>query len=193
MGFAGCGVLLFDERPASGCTYGSNVVLRVAVIDETGVSDWTPALLRGIAAYEEAASPHLWFDVTEGIDASSAHIVVRVRRYRDGAPPALNGYTFPRAVGGFAAVYDADGVACNYPPSPLPRKCSGEIATVYIYLNDIIPPGDDIEARRDRLIRHELGHALGLTRHSPDLAIGDLAARYGWTAVPEIGRLAPAP
>ena len=27
---------------------------------------------------------------------------------------------------------------------------------------------------------HELGHAFGLTRHSPDLDILDLAQRYGW-------------
>jgi hypothetical protein len=27
---------------------------------------------------------------------------------------------------------------------------------------------------------HELGHALGLTRHSPDLNIEQLAQRYGW-------------
>jgi hypothetical protein len=90
------------------------------------------------------------------------------------------GYAFEPGVGGFAAVYDAAGVACNFPPAAVPVGCSGEITTVDIYLNDIIPPGADIEARRDRLILHELGHGLGLTRHSPDLDVAQLAARYGW-------------
>ena len=109
-----------------------------------------------------------------------ANIVVRVRRYRDQTPPELQGYLFQQGFGGFAAVYDANGAACNFPPSRLPLNCRGEIATVIIYLNDGIPTGDDIEARRERLLLHELGHAMGLTRHSPDLGIDELARRYGW-------------
>jgi hypothetical protein len=77
-------------------------------------------------------------------------------------------------------VYDAEGNACNFPPSPLPLNCSGRVARADIYLNDIIPAGADIEERRHRLVLHELGHAFGLTRHSPDLGIGQLAQRYGW-------------
>jgi hypothetical protein len=92
----------------------------------------------------------------------------------------LKGYLFPAGAGGFAAVYDVNGVACNFPPSPVPVGCTGEIATADVYLNDIIPPGADIEARRERLVLHEIGHALGLTRHSPDLGIAQLAQRYGW-------------
>jgi hypothetical protein len=59
-------------------------------------------------------------------------------------------------------------------------NCDGEIATVDVYLNDIIPPGPEIEARRERLMLHEMGHGLGLVRHSPSLGIAQLAARYGW-------------
>jgi hypothetical protein len=92
----------------------------------------------------------------------------------------LQGYLFPAGAGGFAAVYDVNGAACNFPPSPLPPGCTGEIARVTIYLNDVIPPGSDIEARRLRLILHEMGHGMGLTRHSPDLGLRDLALRYGW-------------
>jgi hypothetical protein len=98
----------------------------------------------------------------------------------DADPPELQGYRFQPGVGGFAAVYDADGKACNFPPSPLPVNCSGEIARADIYLNDAIPEGPDIDARRLRLVLHELGHAMGLTRHSPALGIEMLAARYGW-------------
>ena len=88
-------------------------------------------------------------------------------RYNDRQPPELRGYIFPFGAGGFATVYDADGLACNYPPSTLPVNCSGEIAQADIYLNDIIPDGPDIDARRNRLILHEMGHAMGLERHAP--------------------------
>jgi hypothetical protein len=97
----------------------------------------------------------------------TAHIVIRVRRYADSAPP-------------FAAVYDAAGEPCNFPPSPLPMRCSGQIATANIYLNDGLPPGADLEARRQRLVLHELGHALGLTRHAATTDVDALTARYGW-------------
>jgi hypothetical protein len=145
------------------------------VIDETGGGEWSPAVERATATYD-AASAYLAFQR----GAEGAHIVVTVRRYDDGAPPQLSGYAVQGGVGGFAAVYDRNGLACNFPPSTLPLNCSGEIARAEIYLNDIIPPGADIKARRDRLILHELGHALGLTRHSPDLGLALLARRYGW-------------
>ena len=163
--------------PAHGYVYGSRAPLRVAVLDETDTVDanWSPAIQYAAATYA-AATPDL--DFTS--DAASANIVVHVRRYRDASPPVVPGYAFQPGVGGFAAVYDAAGVACNFPPATVPVGCSGEITTVDIYLNDIIPPGADIEARRDRLILHELGHGLGLTRHSPDLDVAQLAARYGW-------------
>jgi hypothetical protein len=169
------GALPFQAHPAVGYTYGSGAPLRVAVIDETQNNDWAPALSASLWAYA-AGSPHLWF--VGGSDY--ANVVVRVRRYSDSNPPTLSGYTFQPGVGGFAAVYDADGVACNFPPSPVPQNCSGEIAHVEIYLSDAIPWGWDIEARRERLILHELGHALGLLRHSPDLDVAALDARYGW-------------
>jgi hypothetical protein len=168
-----CGTIPFDERPAAGYVHGEP--LRVAVIDETGGTDWSGALRQAVATYD-AASPYLRFQGhTDG-----AHIVVRMRRYYDANPPALSGYTFPNGVGGFAAVYDTEGSACNFPPSPLPLNCNGEIARALIYLNDAIPSGSDIERRRQDLILHELGHAMGLTRHSPDLNIAQLAYRYGW-------------
>ena len=170
-----CGVLPFDERPAAGYAHGSQEPLRVAVLDETTGDDWSPAILRAVARYG-SASPMLRFQ--DGRD--EAHIVVRVRRYDDASPPVIPGYSFQPGVGGFAAVYDAAGAACNFPPASLAVGCSGEIARVEIYLNDIIPAGADIEARRDRLLLHEMGHALGLTRHSPDLGIEELAKRYGW-------------
>ena len=161
--------------PAHGYARGSGEPLRVAVVDETGGNDWTPALRTAVATYA-GATPYLQFvDSTAG-----ANIVIHVRRYSDSAPPVISGYLFQPGVGGFAAVYDADGVACNFPPAEVPVGCSGEITTDYVYLNDIIPPGPDIEARRLRLILHEMGHALGLTRHSPDLDIDQLAQRYGW-------------
>lgn len=171
-----CGFIAFPGgAPAMGYAYGSGAPLRVAVVDETGGADWSPALATGTRTYG-AATPYLAFQH----DGAGANIVVHVRRYDDAHPPELPGYAFPAAAGGFAAVYDANGTACDFPPSTLPLSCSGEIATAYVYLNDIIPPGPDIEARRLRLILHELGHAMGLTRHSPDLAISSLAARYGW-------------
>lgn len=172
----GCGTLPFAERPAAGYVYGSDARLRVAVVDETGGDGaWSSAIERASWRYAVTAS-RLDFGATP----TSAHIVVRVRRYDDRQPPLLAGYTFQPDVGGFAAVYDAEGRACNFPPSPLPRNCSGEIARADIYVNDAIPPGRDIEARRERLILHELGHAMGLTRHSADLDIDALARRYGW-------------
>jgi hypothetical protein len=170
-----CGALRFDRQPAAGYDYASAAPLRVAVIDETGGNDWTPALHAALDAYA-AATPYLAFQSRP----DGANIVVHVRRYDDQHPPELKGYVFPIGAGGFATVYDSDGLACNYPPSTLPLNCSGEIAEATIYLNDIIPDGVDIEARRQRLILHELGHAMGLTRHSPDLDITDLAERYGW-------------
>ena len=163
--------------PAHDYARGSGQPLTVAVLDETGGNDWTPALETALATYG-GATPYLQFtDSTAG-----ANIVIHVRRYLDSAPPVIPGYLFQPGVGGFAAVYDADGAACNFPPANVPVGCSGEITTDYIYLNDIIPPGPDIEARRLRLILHELGHALGLTRHAPDLDIDELAQRYGWPA-----------
>lgn len=175
LAYSGCGIIAFRSQPAAGYAYGSGAPLRVAVIDETGGGDWTPAIVESAYVYG-AASHQLQF---QGV-APGANIVIRVRRYSDWAPPALAGYSFQPGVGGFAAVYDPAGVACNFPPSPLPERCSGEIASVLIYLNDAIPAGSDIEARRERLILHELGHGFGLTRHSPDLALDQLAVRYGW-------------
>jgi hypothetical protein len=171
----GCGTLPFDEQPAAGYVYGSNAPLRVAVIDATTTDGWSAAIEASVATYG-AGSPYLAFQQ----NAAGANIVVTVRDYSDSAPPALQGYLFPLNAGGFAAVYDAAGTACNFPPSPLPLNCTGEIATADVYLNNIIPAGSDIEARRERLILHELGHAVGLTRHSPDLDIGELELRYGW-------------
>jgi hypothetical protein len=173
--FAACGSIPYTDSPASGYVHQSGAPLLVAVIDETGGTDWSPSVEEAIALYS-GATPYLRFQR----EATGAHIVVTVRRYSDAQPPELPGYRFQAGVGGFAAVYDADGIACNFPPSTLPVNCSGEIARAEIYLNDIIPPGDDIEARRLRLVLHEMGHAMGLTRHSPDLGMAQLAQRYGW-------------
>jgi len=170
-----CGVIPFNERPAAGYVFGSGAPLRVAVIDQTGGADWSPAVDASVATYG-AASPYLQFQR----DPAGANIVITVHRYSDATPPELKGYLFPAGAGGFAAVYDAAGTACNFPPSPLPVDCTGEIATADVYLNDIIPPGPDIEARRERLLLHEFGHAMGLTRHAPTLDVPELAQRYGW-------------
>jgi hypothetical protein len=153
--------------------------LIISVADQTGGDDWAGAISYGVATYEKA-SPHLRFEAA----GTPANIAITFHRYDDARPPQLAGYAFQPGVGGFAAVYDADGRACNFPPATLPLNCSGEIARAEIYLNDIIPPGPDIEERRRRLVLHELGHALGLTRHSPDLGIAQLAQRYGWDAAP---------
>ncbi|MHB8514029.1 MAG: hypothetical protein ACYDCT_01410 [Dehalococcoidia bacterium] len=174
---AGCIVSIAAQGdPAYGYVRGSGAPLRVAVSDVTGGNDWSPAVQWSVATYG-AATPYLQFQDSP----PGANIVVRVRRYSDSAPPVLPGYLFQPGVGGFATVYDANGTACNFPPAIVPEGCNGEITTAYVYLNDIIPPGADIETRRHNLILHELGHALGLTRHSPDLDISALAQRYGWS------------
>lgn len=169
-----CGVLPFERQPAAGYVYGSGAPLRLAVIDEAA-PEWTQTIESAVATYD-AATPYLAFQGTP----EGANIVITVRDYSDASPPPLQGYLFPAGVGGFAAVYDVNGAACNYPPATAPRNCSGEIATADVYLNDGIPPGSDIDARRERLLLHEFGHALGLTRHAPDLDIALLAQRYGW-------------
>jgi hypothetical protein len=172
---SGCGALPFQGAPASGYVYGSGQPLRVAIIDTTG-PEWTAALDTATQQFADAADGMLAFQrTTEG-----ANIVVTVRTYSDAVPPDLKGYDFPRGAGGFATVYDAQGLACNYPPSTLPLNCSGEITTTEIWLNQAIPAGADIENRRLRLVLHELGHAMGLIRHAPDLDIATLAQRYGW-------------
>ena len=167
-------IIPFAQQPADGYTYGSGVPLKVAVIDDAS-GDWSQAIGVALQTYGDA-TPYLQFQTTP----VGANIVIDVRDYSDSAPPVVPGYLYPWGVGGFAAVYDVDGAACNYPPATVPVNCNGEIARAEIYLNDAIFPGSDIEARRERLVLHELGHALGLTRHSPDLDIAQLAARYGW-------------
>jgi hypothetical protein len=171
----GCGIIAFHDRPALGYDFGSDTALHIAVIDETSDGAWSPAIDNAMEAYGNA-TPHIAFQQ----DASTANIVITVRDYVDSQPPVLPGYLFPTGAGGFAAVYDASDTACNFPPSNLPLNCSGEIASADVYLNDAIPAGADIEARRERLLLHEFGHAMGLTRHSPDLGIAQLAERYGW-------------
>lgn len=172
---AGCGAIPFEDRPAHGYAWGAGEPLRVAIIDQSG-PEWAPALGTAVGMYRDAAGGKLVFQT----HPDGANIVITVKAYSDGDPPDLRGYDFPMGAGGFATIYDAEGKACNYPPSPLPLNCSGEITTTEIWLNQGIPAGGDIEARRVRLITHELGHALGLTRHSPDLDMGSLAQRYGW-------------
>jgi hypothetical protein len=172
---SGCGVIGFQQRPAANYWHGSGAPLRVAIIDESGPA-WSSALASSLRAYEDGAAPHLIFQP----EVAGANIIITVKTYTDTAPPRLQGYDFPQGAGGFATVYDAQGVACNYPPSDLPLTCSGEITTTEIWLNEAIPAGSDIESRRIRLITHELGHAMGLTRHAPTLDINTLAQRYGW-------------
>jgi hypothetical protein len=58
--------------------------------------------------------------------------------------------------------------------------CSGEIARADVYMQAELRPGDDIDERRVRLLLHEFGHAMGLTRHSSALGEDQLAQRYGW-------------
>jgi hypothetical protein len=172
---SGCGAIPFLERPARGYPYGSQEPLRVALLDATGSEAWAEVIAEAAGTYAKAA-PRLRF-VRE---PETAHIVMTVRTYSDDAPPQLDGYLFPANAGGFAAIYDADGVACNYPPSALPLTCSGEIARADLYVNVALPPGADLPARQLRLLLHEMGHGLGLTRHSPDLDVAALARRYGW-------------
>lgn len=169
-----CGTLPFASDPAASYTHGSGQPLRIAIVDEAG-GDWSPMLVGAVMRFRDAV-PMIAFQR----DPAGANIVVTVRRYTDAAPPALDGYTFQPGVGGFAAVYDAAGVACNYPPSPLPQNCSGEIARTYIYVNDQMPAGADISERRQRVLLHELGHAMGLTRHSANIGADQLSERYGW-------------
>ena len=172
---AGCGAIPFDERPAGGYTYGSQAPLVIAVVDETGSGDWSAAVEGGMAAYADAV-PHLRFQS----DPAGANIVITVRGYVDAQPPELQGYRFQPGVAAFVAVYDVDGKACNFPPSSLPVNCNGEIARGDVYLNDAIVIDPEIEARRLRLVLHEFGHAMGLTRHSASLGVSELEARYGW-------------
>jgi hypothetical protein len=167
--------LPFTERPAAGYQYGSPAPLRIAVIDNTGSDEWSAAVQTGARTYADA-SAYLRFDASP----AEANIVITVRRYTDDAPPVLAGYRFQPGVAAFVAVYDTDGRACNFPPSPLPLNCSGEIARGDVYLNDAIRPGDDIAERRLRLVLHEFGHAMGLTRHSSSLSVDELEQRFGW-------------
>src|SRR6478672_10423068 len=120
-GVAACsGGLPFREQPAVGYAYGSAQPLRIAIIDETAAPQWANALSVDLDAYA-TATPYLQFQA----DEAGANIVVRVRHYSDANPPQLEGYTFQPGVGGFTTVYDGDGKACNFPPSPLPTNCSG--------------------------------------------------------------------
>jgi hypothetical protein len=167
--------LPFNERPAAGYQYASQTPLRIAIIDNTANAEWSAAVDAGARTYAEA-SPYLQFDTTP----AHANIVITVRRYTDDAPPVLEGYRFQPSVAAFVAVYDTEGRACNFPPSPLPLNCSGEIARGDVYLNDAIRPGEDIAERRLRLVLHEFGHAMGLTRHSSSLSIDELDQRFGW-------------
>jgi hypothetical protein len=170
-----CGALPFTERPAQGYSYGSGAPLTIAVIDETGDPVWATAIDEAEVRYTDAASQLAFQDATAG-----ANIVITVNTYVDSAPPTLVGYTFQPGVAAFVAVYDAQGRACNFPPSRLPLNCSGEIARGDVYVNAAMRPGDDIAERRVRLILHEFGHAMGLTRHSSSLEADQLAQRYGW-------------
>jgi predicted Zn-dependent protease len=172
---SGCGAIRFDNAPANNYVWGSGEPLRVAVVDQSG-PEWSPAIRSALQQYSNASQGYIVFQARP----EGAHITVTIKEYTDATPPELHGYDFPQGAGGFATVYDAQGLACNYPPSKLPLNCSGEITRAEIWVNLAIPPGSDIEARRLRLILHEMGHVLGLTRHSPAIEIDTLAQRYGW-------------
>jgi hypothetical protein len=171
---AACGAIPFEAQPAAGYTHGSGAPLRVALVDAAGGA-WSGAIAAGAERYGEAA-PLLDLRASP----AEANIIIIFHAYSDAVPPALRGYLFQPGVGGFAAVYDVNGEACNYPPARVPVNCNGAIARAEIYLNDDIRAGSDIEARRLRLVLHELGHAFGLTRHSAELDLATLARRYGW-------------
>ena len=172
---AGCTTAIpFDDQPAQDYVYGSAEPLRVSFLDQTGDAAWAPSIAAAQQLFA-ASSPLLQF----GADPAP-NIAIVVYRYSDASPPVLEGYRFQPGVAGFAAVYDGEGRACNFPPSPLPLNCDGAIARAEIYLNDAIPQGADLEGRRLRLVMHELGHALGLTRHAATVDADALAARYGW-------------
>jgi len=172
---AACGSIGFDDQPAHGYEWGSGEPLRIAVVNEAP-AQWSPALETAMQVYRDGTGGRVQFQS----QIQGAHIVITVKEYSDSSPPQLRGYDFPRGAGGFATVYDAQGIACNYPPSTLPLTCSGEITTAQVWLNSAIPSGSDIEARRIRLIIHELGHSMGLTRHAPTIDASALGQRYGW-------------
>ena len=171
----GCGAIGFTQAPAKGYVWGSQQPLRIAIVNQAG-PEWSSAVRSSLEQYEEGSGGLVQFQTA----AQGANIVITIKTYTDSVPPDLDGYDFPQGAGGFATVYDAQGLACNYPPSTLPLNCSGEITRTEIWLNLAIPAGSDIEARRERLLLHELGHAMGLTRHAPTLDIGMLTQRYGW-------------
>lgn len=170
-----CGVIPFDEQPASGYVYGSGAPLTISVADATGDPVWAPAIDDAESRYTTAV-PSLHFEN----GAAPANIAITVRTYLDSSPPTLQGYIFQPGVAAFVAVYDTEGKACNFPPSPLPVRCNGAIARGDVYINAAMRPGDDIGERRVLLLLHEFGHALGLTRHASSLNELELAQRYGW-------------
>jgi hypothetical protein len=136
-----------------GYAYGSGESLHVAVIDETQGA-WLPAIMEAARIYG-AAARLLQFQWT-----TPAHITVMTHRYvREGALPS-----FP----GSAILRDAWAVTHR-------MHYAGEIQGCDVYLNDAAPPSNRVD-----LLLHELGHALGLERHSADLGIAQLARRYGW-------------
>lgn len=168
-----CGFIGYAARPAAGYETGSETPLRIAVSDETADGRWSTAIDGAITSWSDA-TPRLAFQR----DVEGANIVMRFYDYSDDAPPVVAGYVFPPGAGAFAAVRDARGVACNFPPSPLPESCDGEIAGADIYFNAAAAGATPDD--RSALARHEIGHALGLTRHSADIDAASLYARYGW-------------